>query len=172
MQHSSPSTRSNPLEPSQYRVLFHHVVALDLQMPSAIGDAAARLFSLPGFAGSGVSMSDWAFLADLAVDAPNVTAQMEFGVLAEQELPMRLQRYVGRVAHGLERPSTPDFDNANFPKSALFAESSWSTPHPGGEPLVQTALEFWERSRERADEVVGALHTTITGNQQKKGHTA
>lgn len=160
-----------PSRPTEIEVLMHHIIGLEQpERDPAIAVATERLFSLPSI-GTDVSVRDWALLCDLEVAGSTGTDQMEFGILGRNELPARLLKNIGRNRHRVNRAPparTVDLDLDAFPSVALFVDSSWTAAHTDAASFVDAALEFWARSRDRADEVAQALHTRVVGEQKEQ----
>jgi hypothetical protein len=156
-----------PSRPRGFRAYFQHIAPLNVDFVTAVARGRERLFRLPPMEGD-VEFTDWAFLADLSA-AEEVQGQVEFGIVQRSEIPARLRREVGRAARGGGGPGvTANLDIAKFADVSLFADSWLRKTYEGPGQFVQSALEFWETSRRRADRVVEGLHLALTDGEEKK----
>jgi hypothetical protein len=100
------------------------------ELPSSFADAAvagARTV-LPSRSSE---VTDWAFLLDLRLGGErNFVGQLEYGIVRDLELPLRLSRHVGRMR---ESPMLQDVDwsDVKFPSVALFADIRLETEAVG-----------------------------------------
>jgi hypothetical protein len=119
-------------------------------------DIARRRFAesvLP--AQPGTVFKDMAVLVDGSVAEPEMTFQMEFGIVDRAEVPSRLGRSVGRVDTGERRPPTL-WPLESLPEVAFFCDSTWDIDQPVGSSSEQV-IALWNSIREAASRVVGNL---------------
>lgn len=105
------------------RLYYQHLVPLDLDYDSARRVAASRWF---GDWRTSVNIIDHALLIDGVAKDPDVTYQIEFGIIERRELEPRLSRSAGRrvSARQVALPPQLDFDKA--PDVGVFADSNWT----------------------------------------------
>jgi hypothetical protein len=158
-----------PARPIGCQVYLQHVIPLNLDFDAAVDAGYRRLFSVPPV--EGVQFGDWAFLSDLvSADGTESHAGIEFGIVRREEVPDRLERRVGRAGRvGGGGGYAPNVDLATFADVSLFADSWWSSIYATKTPFVESALQFWYTSRERADGVVDAVYVALNHEDEQKG---
>jgi hypothetical protein len=121
--------------------------------------SAVRQVSMQGLT-PGVDPLDWAMILDAKCDDLDVAFQVEYGVLRPDEMPARLNRFVGRMAEAAA-PASPadmmeliggrhapdvDVDSEGFPSAAAFYDVLFPLRERlEGEDVSHQASDRWGR---------------------------
>jgi hypothetical protein len=143
---------------------FQHIIAwdVDVTLDEAYRTAVAALF--------GAEVRDAHAFTDTAVLMDGTRAsggrfQVEFGVIDQEQAPLRLLRKAGRIT--AMKPSAPDeLMRLQFPPVATFTDSTWFPEfdwQPSGDvsSMVRSSLDGAERE---ANDLANALHLRIAAN--------
>lgn len=103
---------------------------------------AARAIHSPGLA-EGLGLTDFAALVDGEVDGLGVY-KMEFGIISDEEAPLRLSRVIGRsLTESIDREMVLEANtDRDFPAVAVFVDISWQVRMalPAADPHINSWL--------------------------------
>lgn len=155
-------------EPTSLRFAYQHLLAWPDEAASTPGEAFAKAASavLSPLAGR-FDVLDSAILFDGA--RPNGgTYQVEFGVVEEEQAPLRLGRMIGRGV-GL-RPTQHDVIMAqSYPTIATFVDSTWPIDL-GDDRTIQLSDRLADElveSEHEANQLALGLHEQILGHPEE-----
>lgn len=162
-----------PKRPHSMACAFQYIVGVDYTFEEAI-DRAYRSVLLTSLKTPGLTIGDWAIMADLKLDElPDVVGQTEFGIIRRNEIPDRLGRSVSRISYA--DPPTVDanvWDSEDAPDVGIFADTTFLLRLPTTKSETSGAFddvrEFAQICRERGTTLVEALKSQLDGTDAVK----
>jgi hypothetical protein len=150
---------------------FQHIVPLDWDLghQDARGRASQAVF---GTMASDLRVTDFAVLIDGRARQEEAVYQAEFGVISQEEAPLRLSRLAGRMGEGTH-PEIEAAVTRQYPPLAVFIDSRWD--YSGSRQHHAQATSWaWSLSTtlsEEAAELAASVHRQITASatQQTRG---
>jgi hypothetical protein len=140
------------------RAMLQYIVPIDADYDKARQSSAEALF---GQAAPSLAVRDWALLLDAELEGVG-ESHHEFGIVRKAEIPLRLNRWMGRVSSEGEGEGGHDWPVESFPQVAFFLDGVWTRSGivPGSGALGYME-ETWERAVADGDRLVDELAASL-----------
>lgn len=148
------------------QIQFQHIIPVDLDYDDYRRHSAEALLAIS----PSIQPTDWALMLTGAAERSNADVTIEFGILAEAEIPLRLARFVGRAGPP-DGDITPDrWANSDLPSVAFFGDSHWSREEElDSDSLTESLSAFWEDVLADSDRLITELHSDLTSGGEADG---
>lgn len=154
-----------PTVPRAISANYQYIIEIALDRDEAIHRGYGRVLKdLPGKPRFG----DWAVLADFALDDPEASGTVEFGIIQAHEAPRRLARMAGRAGQARQQ-SLARWQTEDFPEVAIFCDGTiHGSIDEELDAIATSAAGFWGAARAAQESLAEGLHMVLMNDDLRK----